>query len=391
MTEPRIALLGAFPFPAPLGSQHYCAEQARALVAAGARVTIFCYASGDGSAPERTKLVRAARALSPRAIRAGPNPAKLPADAALTATFLRDSRAEDFDAVLAHNVEAAGIALAVRALGGPPVVYVAHTLLGRELDSWVPGWFAGSARVAGACADRLFAARTDAVITLCDDAADALRPYVRGPLETSPPGHRAETPPTQEQQKHACERAGVTPGAFALYTGNVDRYQDLEVLAEAARRTPEIPVLVATHGDARFETPHVRCVRVMTEEARALAHACMLAIVTRRRPGGFPIKLLQYMEAGRAIVAREGIADGLTHDRDAWLVPRDAGPAAFARALHALREDPARRERLGRSACARLASHHDWSALANRSLALVDEARRCRRASRTLAPRSLQL
>ena len=116
----------------------------------------------------------------------------------------------------------------------------------------------------------------------------------------------------------------------------------------------------------------------------------MLAIVTRRRPGGFPIKLLQYMEAGRAIVAREGIADGLTHDRDAWLVPRDAGPDAFAHALRALREDPTRRERLGRNARAKLATHHDWNALANRSLALVYEARRCLRASRTLVPRSLQ-
>jgi len=389
MSEPRIALLAAFPFPAPLGSQHYCAEQARALVAAGARVTIFCYASGEGAVPDGAQVVRTPRALSPRALRAGPNPGKLPADVALAATFLRRTRTEDFDVVLAHNAEAAAIALAVRAVGGPPVVYVAHTLLGRELDAWMPGWLAGAARAGGARADRLLAARADAVIALCDDAADALRPHARGPVEMLPPGHRAEPPPTREQKTRICAGAGVAPGAFALYTGNVDRYQELAVLAAAARCTPELPVLVATHGAARFETPHVRCVRVTPDEARALAHACMLALATRRRPGGFPIKLLQYMEAGCAIVAREGIAHGLSHDHNAWLLPRDASSDAFAAALRALQRDPDRRMRLGRGARQVLETRHDWSALADRTLALAEEAHRCQPTPRALATRSL--
>ena len=388
MSGTRIALLAAFPFPAPLGSQHYCAEQAGALARAGAHVTLFCYARGEGSIPDGIRVIRSPRSLSPRALRAGPSPGKPPADLALAATFLRRSRAEDFDAVLAHNAEAAAIALAVRAVGGPPVVYVAHTLLGCELDAWAPGWLAGTARSGGALADRWLASRADAVVALCDAAAAALRPHARGPIAVLPPGHRAELPPTHEQKRRVCARAGVAPGAFALYTGNVDRYQELPVLAAAARSTPELPVLVATHGDARFETPHVRCVRVTPEEARVLAHTCSLSLVTRRRPGGFPIKLLQYMEAGCAIVACEAIAHGLTHDRDAWLVSRDAGPDAFARALRTLNRDPGRRARLGRGARATLAAHHDWSSLAPRTLALADEARGCPPAPRALATRS---
>ena len=69
MTAPRIALLAAFPFPAPLGSQRYFGEQARALAETGAHVTLFCYASGEGATPPGTRTVRAPRQLSPRALR----------------------------------------------------------------------------------------------------------------------------------------------------------------------------------------------------------------------------------------------------------------------------------------------------------------------------------
>jgi len=376
VTAPRIALLAAFPFPAPLGSQRYFGEQARALAEAGAHVTLFCYASGEGATPPGTRTVRAPRRLSPRALRAGPNPGKPVADVALAGTFLRRARGAAFDAVLAHNAEAAAIALAARAAGGPPVVYVVHTLLGRELDAWFPHWLAGPISAAGAHADRFFAARADAVLVLCREAAATLGPHARGPVAMLPPGHRREPEPTQAQKTRACTRAGVAPGRFALYAGNIERYQELPVLAAAARQAPELPVLVATHGAARFETPDVRCVHTTPEEARALAHASGLTLVTRRRQGGFPIKLLQYMEAGCAIVAREGIADTLQHDRDAWLLPRDAGAAAFGRALRTLHRDPERRTRLGRAARDTLAAHHDWPTLARRTLALADAARR---------------
>ena len=94
------------------------------------------------------------------------------------------------------------------------------------------------------------------------------------------------------------------------------------------------------------------------------------------------------MEAGCAIVAREGIAHGLVHDRDAWLVPRDAGPDAFADALRVLQRDPDRRARLGRGAREALATRHAWRALARRTLALVDEARRRQPVPQALATRS---
>jgi glycosyltransferase involved in cell wall biosynthesis len=134
-------------------------------------------------------------------------------------------------------------------------------------------------------------------------------------------------------------------------------------------------VLVATHGARRFQAPGVLCRRVSPQEARALSFACAVAVLPRRRPGGFPVKLLNYMEAARPIVACRGIADGLEHDRSAWLLERDASPAELARALRTLAADPERGARLGRAARARLEAHHAWPELAKRTLAFVERIR----------------
>ena len=297
------------------------------------------------------------------------------ADLALGRALLRATSARDCDAVLAHNVEAAVIALAVRALGGPPVVYVAHTLMARELDAWLPPALAGSAARVGARLDRSIAARADAVLTLCEPAADALRPHARGHLAKVAPGHAPQPPPADAEITRACAETGVSRDGFALYTGNLDRYQELPLLAAAARRVPELPVVFATHVPGRFAQPGARCLQLAPQAARALTYGAAVTLLARRREGGFPIKLLEYMEAGRAILAREGLCETLEHDRSAWLVPRDAGADAFAAALRALHAAPQKRARLGAGARATLEARHAWPALASRILTLVETVR----------------
>jgi glycosyltransferase involved in cell wall biosynthesis len=170
----------------------------------------------------------------------------------------------------------------------------------------------------------------------------------------------------------------VRPGGFALYAGNLDRYQDLDELERAARAVPELPLLVATHEAPPSSRSALRFVRVVdAAEARALLFAAALAVLPRRRPGGFPIKLLNYMEAARPIVAHHEVADGLEHAVSAWLIAADAGPDALAAALRGLSADPALAARLGAQARALLAQRHAWPALAQRTLSLVAETSRC--------------
>jgi len=367
----RLALVGAFAFPMPQGSQLYARDQALALRAAGAEVTLFCYGTGTGPEPPGLPLVRIPRALTPRRVRAGPSPGKPLADAALAARLVRAQRAGRFDLAIAHNAEAALIALCARAATGLRFVYVAHTLLGLELASYAPAGWRPALDLAGRRLDRTLAARADGVLALSSEAAKQLGREARGPLAVIPPGCDPAPAPTTEQVALTCARFGLEPGRFVFYAGNLDAYQELGELAEAARRLAPLPVVVATQQLEGSVPSPLRVLReIGFEEGRALGFGAAVAVLPRRIPGGFPIKLLNYMEAGRAIVAHAGVADALEHDREAWLLAPGSGAADLADAIGSLASDPARASRLGRGARAALEARFTWPPLAERTLSL---------------------
>ena len=364
----HVALVGAFAFPYPQGSQVFFAQQARALMTEGARVTLVCYGRGEGAAPHDLTLVRTP--LSPRKLASGPSPAKPFADLALAASLARAHRRTPFDAVLAHNAEAALAALLVRPLLQRPVVYVAHTILAYELASYAPPRFAPALRGLGARIDHHVARRADAVIALAHAGERALTPSARGPVLRIPPGLAPGRAPAPEAIAAACRRHRLAPGGYALYAGNLDAYQDLAALAAAAREIG-VPVVVATHASADAPAP-LRTVHVGDAgEARLLTFGAAVTLLARRVAGGFPIKLLNYMEASRAIVARASVAESLVHQRSAWILADDAPPAAWAAAVNALLADPAGTARLGAEARRTLEREHDPAALARDVLVLL--------------------
>jgi len=371
----RLALLGALPFPSPQGSQAYLAGQARALRDAGAEVAIACYGRGDDAFAlelEDIEIVRAPRAVSPRSLRSGPQLAKPAADLALALALLGAQRRRRFDAVLAHNAEAAALALALGARLRCPVVYVVHTLLGRELESYAPASVAMPLRAVGGRLDAALARRAAALIVLSRAAERALAASARGPVARIPPGLATREAPTSVSVTTACRSHGLEPGRFALYAGNLDGYQELGALAAAAARV-ELPVVVATHGAGAAPAP-LRTIRVAdADAARRLTFGAAAALLPRRAPGGFPVKLLNYMEAARAIAARVSLADTLEDRRSAWLLDDDAPPAAWGAAIRALAGDASLAARLGAEARRALEREHEPLALARRTLSFLRE------------------
>jgi glycosyltransferase involved in cell wall biosynthesis len=374
---PELGVVGAFPFPAPRGSQRFLLEQARALREAGAGVRVVCYGSGDGRALHDVELRRAPRALSPGLGRSPVFPGKAAADVALGAALVRAHRERPFDALLAHNAEAAAVALLVRRALRVPVVYVAHTLWRVELESYLPATappvLAAAARRAGAALDAGCARAADAVIALSRAAERALAAPARGPLARLAPGLAPAPEPTPRAVAEARARHGLAR-PYAVYAGNLDRYQDLALLDAAARRSG-VPCVAVTH-DAR--APRFAALRVVRaagpEEARALAFGAELAVLPRRHAGGFPIKLLGYLEAGLPVVAFAPLADTLVHGTSGWLLGEGDGADALAGALAALSRDAALRARLAAGGRDVLAAEHAWPVLAARTLALVEAA-----------------
>jgi len=371
----RLALLLAAPFPLRQGSQTYLADQARALAAAGAEPVVVAYGAGDGRTLPDLPVVRAPRWVTPGALRSSASPRKAATDLALAATLLRAHRARPFDAVLAHNSEAAAVALAARPGLGVPVVYVVHTLLRHELSAYGPPALGGLLDAAGGRLERWLARRADAVLVLAREAEAELAPVARGPVARIPPGLDPAAPPPEVERAAACARHDLEPGGFVLYAGNVDRYQDLGLLARAAALLPDVPVVVATHDAQGADLRSARVIEVADfAETRALLFACTLTVLPRRRPGGFPIKLLNSMEAGRAVVVHARVAEGLEHGRSAWLLPDGADAGAWAAAIRRLWDEPARADALGLAARRHLEHAHAWPALARATLALARAA-----------------
>jgi len=382
--EIRAAVLGAFPFPYPQGSQIYVTDQSRALARQGFAPTLLTYGRGKGDIPDDLEVVPSPRWLAPRKMRSGPGLGKFPADAALLATYLAHHRRKPFDVALAHNAEAAVVALAARPLVGVPVVYVVHTILRYELSSYAaPRWAKGLDAI-GAGLDHWIAKRADGILALCQDAIDILEPHARGPLALIPPGLDPARAPDAKTQQDACALHQLEPGHFCLYGGNLDGYQDLELLARAAQRLDALEpkgfsqIVIATH---RLDTvPEVlrglarlRCIQVDDfEQMRSLIHAAQSVVLCRRRRGGFPIKLLNYMEAGRPIVAFDGIAPGFGHLENAWLLPPDADGDAVAEAIAGLASDTQLAERLGGAARNLLETAHRWPELAEKTRIFVE-------------------
>jgi glycosyltransferase involved in cell wall biosynthesis len=356
----RVALVGAFPFPIPQGSQVYVEGQREALQRAGAEPVLLTYPDA---------ISRWSRG------RSGPSFAKPFADSTLLRAFLRAHRRAAFDVALAHNAEAAVVAILARAWIGVPVIYVAHTILRHELSAYAPASWRGLLDPIGGGIDAWIARRADGIIALCEDARALLEPYARCPIEIIPPGLDPKPPPAADERRSACRSIGVEPQRFVLYAGNLDGYQDLDLLDAAAGLCSGdgIPFVVATH-DTRGGSPRLRSLRIVERsfaETRCLQFAAGSLVLTRRRPGGFPIKLLNYMEAGRPIVAFGRIAPGLEDGVNACLLDESCGADELAGAIRGLWEHRERGEKLGRAARDHLLTHHRWRDLADQTLAFA--------------------
>jgi glycosyltransferase involved in cell wall biosynthesis len=105
---------------------------------------------------------------------------------------------------------------------------------------------------------------------------------------------------------------------------------------------------------------------------RALIFGSQSVVLCRRRRGGFPIKLLNYMEAQKPIIAFENIAPGFEHMTNAWLLDENADAGGLAAALRTLAHEPALRQTLGAGARELLETDHGWKQIAQRTCALAE-------------------
>jgi len=346
----RIALVLAGPYPDVRGSQVLVRHLADGIASRGHAVHLVTY--GDvGPLPP------------------GPWAGRLARDVALVPRLWRVVRREAVDVLHAHNYEAAIAALVVGRLTGRPVVYHGHAVLADELPTY---FRARLARRLAAAIGRLLDAHVPRRADFCIAVSEALgatllgRGVVASGLVCIPPapapGDAGRAPRTQASSGLVC------------YAGNLDGYQNLELLlrsfARVRARVPGARLVIATHAVpvAALAAPPdgVEIVRAASyDDVCARLDAADVAVCPRTERSGFPMKLLNYMAAGKAIVASAGSAKGLRDGVTARVVP-DGDEEAFAAAVVELLRDAGARARIGAAARAAVEDPRAWEDVLDR-------------------------
>jgi glycosyltransferase involved in cell wall biosynthesis len=94
-----------------------------------------------------------------------------------------------------------------------------------------------------------------------------------------------------------------------------------------------------------------------------------VAVLPRTSWSGFPIKLLNYMAAGKAVVACEGSAKALVHLIDGFVV-NDNDVNGFAQGIILLLKDRNLRKRLGENAGQKIRKEYSWGTVSQQVEAL---------------------
>jgi glycosyltransferase involved in cell wall biosynthesis len=425
----RLLLIGAFPYPHDQGSQVYFQEQAIALRSAGADVTLLTYGSGrkfpskepGGRGRQSRDHWRALDGFdhrrspewtSPDSLRSGPSWSKPLADIGLAMT-LRDAiascRSDDaYDAILTHNTEAALVALHALPRRRPPILYCVHTILGNELSTYLKlpktkgiirssAAFEATGRISrgldrtGGEIDRWIARRVDGWLALTHSSSRVMRQFSNRPGALVPP----PVPDPELAHEPLCagevaRRYAVEPGRFFLYSGNLDAYQEVDILvstaAELAVRTASPPALVvASHGrsrddqtDRRLEwiksTPGVEFRTVESAwEMQALLACARASLVMRRMEGGFPIKIANSLAVGTPVIAFHAREWGLEHERKSLICSPDRPVTSLADAIERLAKDDVLAKRLAAGARALYRERHLPEQAAAETLDLIDQ------------------
>lgn len=371
-----IAMVAPCPFPAAQGTQVFIGDLARALHRRGHRIDLVTYHYGQPGADPGLNGVGLHRsfALPLRSkLTSGPSLEKPLYDLLLAARLDQVVRGRRADLIHAHNYEGLLAGLIIGRLRHVPVIFHTHNSMVDEL----PGYSRSSlgrrmSRRLGDFLDGRFPRRAQACIAVTPETARYVRRRGMDPELIS-----AIPPAVDEGRLPEAARSEPPAGhPVALYAGNLDRYQNLAFLADSfdrvLERRPDARLQIVTHAPAaetaraarQWRThPGIEIIRADTFEALwEHLQRCRVALCPRVSPYGFPIKLLNYLAAGKPVVVCRSSAWGIEHLDNGWVV-EDDDREGFAEAVITLLEDETLRRRLSENARRTARETFSWEVL----------------------------
>ncbi|HUR96219.1 MAG TPA: glycosyltransferase family 4 protein [Gemmatimonadales bacterium] len=360
----KILLLAPHPFFQPRGTPLAVRTVLEFLSARGHEVDVLTLHEGEDVDIPNVRIFRIPRVPGIRNVRPGFSLKKVVCDAVMFGSCMRMVRRTRYD--LIHAVEeSAFIAAAARSVAGVPYVYDMDSSLAEQLVEAYP-WLQLTLPVLRFC-ESVAVRRSLGVLTVCaalEDVAlghDPAKPV--GRVEDStllPPAGSADgngTGPIPEAVRSA--------GPIAMYVGNLERYQGIDLLLEGFQHTlRRIPtaslVIVGGREDdigryrgvagrlgiqARVHFLGPRPVSLLPE----LLRQADVLVSPRLKGLNTPMKIYSYLDSGTAVLAtRLRTHTQVLDDRTAYLV--DPAPESLGAGLAELLSDETMRRRLADNA-----------------------------------------
>jgi glycosyltransferase involved in cell wall biosynthesis len=306
------------------------------------------------------------------------------------------------DIVMTRDLTVA--ALLLRLPSRPPLVYESHGYA-PEVAAALPTLVStATAPVASKLArlsrrESFVWRRADGYVTITSGLACAqnARFGARARVAVVPDGTRIPSSGTRRQRPGRVDGAGPAGPAAPCtvgYAGHLYAWKGVDVLLEALVQLPGVRCLVAGGHDQEPDLARLKALAARlgiesrvtftghlppSEIPGILARADILALPNPASAisthATSPLKLFEYMAAGKAIVASNlpAIREVLTHDVNALLVtPGD--PGALAAAIRRLADDPVLRETLA-AAARTIVAEYSWDRRAERLEELFTEVR----------------
>lgn len=383
----RILLLAPQPFFEVRGTPLAVLHLARALSDLGHHVDLLTFPQGEPAPVAGVRHLRSLR-LPVGRVKAGPSLAKMALDVPFLAEAVGRLAWGRYDVV--HAVEEAAHLVA-------PFARLLRVPLVMDVDSSIPDqlrysgfatrgplvWLAErlEARALGGAA---------AVITVCTSLTEGVRKSA-----PSAPVFQIEDPPLADRRDLPGSEAalalrrdlGIGAGPLALYSGNFEPYQGVDLLVEASARVSEAQVLFMGGEPHEIERLRVRAEALGSgrrtffagkrppSELPLFLAAADVVVSPRTRGTNTPFKIFTYLASGRPLVAtRIASHTQLLDDRLAFLVePTPEGLAAGLRAVLGNLEDARARADRGHALIERDYSQRRYREKVARAYARVAE------------------
>ncbi len=350
------------PFFEPRGTPFSEYHRIRALLELGHTVDLVTYPFGRDVSLPGLRIFRCLRPPLVRSIGIGPSWAKIPLDAMVACTSVRRALSGRYDVVHSHE-EGSWFGVVIAGMLGVPHLYDMHSSLPQQLSNFS---FSRSQALTGMFSwlERFVIRRSKVVVVICPHLAEVVRgiePGVPAVLIENAPGS-GDTPTAGSGDRVRQELGLPREAPLVLYTGTFEAYQGLDLLFAAAQKViascPEVrfvlaggrPDQVAAAGAQADRTGIGKSVTFAgqraAEEIPLFLDAADVLVSPRSTGTNTPLKIYQYLRAGRPIVATRLLTHTQVLNDDVAILTKPT-PEDFAAGILAALSDRDRARAVG--------------------------------------------